>query len=59
MTYRELITILEKYPEATQHQTVTIRVGDGEYFAAKLSKVYDSDVLDEGHLILEVLKAPT
>ena len=53
MTYRELITILEKYPEATQHQTVTLHVGDDEYFAAKLSKVYDSDVLDEGHLILE------
>jgi len=55
VTYRELIIILEKYPKATQHQTVTLRVGDDEYFAAKLSKVYDSDVLDKGHLMLEVL----
>lgn len=53
MTYRELIKILKKYPQAIQNQTVTLRLGGGEYFAAKLSKVYDSDVLDKEHLILE------
>jgi len=57
MTYKQLLEILQACPAEVLEQTATVYLGQtDEYIAAtELSFTHeDNDVLDEGHLILEV-----
>jgi len=57
MTYKQLLDILKAVPAEVLEQTATVYLGQtDEYIAAtelSFSKE-DNDVLDEGHLIIEV-----
>ena len=52
MTYKELAEAIEKSTKDVKNQTVTILDSNGEFYGAKIEEVSDTDVLDEGHLIL-------
>lgn len=57
MTYKQLLEILQNYSEEVLEQTATVHLAQTDEYLAIVSHNNtdeDNDVLDEGHLILEV-----
>lgn len=57
MTYKQLLEILQACPEEVLEQTATVYIGQTDEYVAVVSHditLETNDVLDDGHLILEV-----
>jgi hypothetical protein len=55
MTYRELLQMLNKIPSERLDDTVTVHDTYGDEYIAAVDFVQsDTDVLDEGHYVLEL-----
>jgi hypothetical protein len=57
VTYRELKRFLDNLDPARLNDQVTIEFEEGEFYPAETAyNIEDSDVLDDGHLVITALR---